>query len=154
VIQFAGERSFPHSIAVVAEMLSDVGWLVGTLPDVQVTAAAPDRATWKMKPKLSFVTGHLDSAMDRTAHEPGSTVGYRVVTKAIGAASTVQIRLSFHEADSGTVVPWAGELVEVTGLLKMVPKGLLQSTSEKVIEEVWEAVARSLGRWDGGTKGQ
>ncbi|HEX4606843.1 MAG TPA: SRPBCC domain-containing protein [Urbifossiella sp.] len=143
---FAGDRSFPHPVAAVAAKLSDAGWLVGTLPDVQVTAAAPDRATWKMKPKLSFVTGHLDSAMDRTALDPGVAVDFRVVTKAIGASSTVHIRLAFRAADGGTAVPWTGELVDVTGLLKMVPKGLLQSTAEKVIDEVWAAVGAALAR--------
>ena len=144
MIAFAGERSFPHPVPAVAEKLSDVGWLVGTLPDVQVTAAAPDRAAWKMKPRLSFVAGHLDSTMERTAHEPGAAVGFRVVTKAIGASSTVNIRLAFHAADGGTRVAWTGELVEVTGLLKMVPKGLLQATAEKVIEDVWVAVGARL----------
>lgn len=143
MISFAGERSFPLRVADIVPKLTDVGWLVGTLPDVQVTAAAPDRAAWKMKPKLSFVTGHLDSAMDRTALDPAA-VAFRVVTKAIGAASTVHIRLEFRDAADGTLVPWAGELIEVTGLLRMVPKGLLQSTAEKVIDEVWAAVGARL----------
>jgi carbon monoxide dehydrogenase subunit G len=52
-----------------------------------------------------------------------------VVTKAVGATSTVIVRLAFHDADGGTRVVWTGELAEVTGLLKMVPKGLLQATA-------------------------
>jgi uncharacterized protein len=144
VIAFAGDRSFPLPVPAVAEKLSDVGWLVGTLSDVQVTAAAPERAVWKMKPRLTFVTGHLETTMDRTAHEPGQAVGFRVFTKGIGASSTVLIRLEFRAADGGTVVHWTGELAEVTGLLKMVPTGLLQATTEKVIGEVWDAVAGKL----------
>ncbi len=144
MIPFAGEQSFPHPVGVVASKLSDAGWLVGTLPDVQVTAAGPERASWKMKPKLSFAPGLLDSTLERTSQEPGAAVGFRVATKAIGASSTVHIRLTFRAADSGTVVPWAGELTEVTGLLKMIPKGLLQSTAEKVIAEVWAAVSARL----------
>ncbi len=140
---FAGERSFPLPVAAVAARLADVGWLVGTLPDIQVTGAAPDRATWKMKPKLSFVTTHLDSVMERTALEP-TAVSFRVATKTIGASSTVQIRLEFRAVDGSTVVPWTGEIVEVTGLLKMMPKGLIQSTAEKVIDEVWAAVSARL----------
>jgi carbon monoxide dehydrogenase subunit G len=56
----------------------------------------------------------------------------------------VLIRLVFRDADGGTVVPWTGELVEVTGLLKMVPRGLLQATAEKVIGDVWAAVGEKL----------
>ena len=145
MIAFAGERSFPQAVPVVAEKLADVGWLVGTLPDVQVTAATPERAAWRMKPKLGFVSGHLDTVMERTEHRPGEAVGFRVQTKAVGASSTVAIRLAFHPADGGTRVAWAGEVAEVTGLLRMVPKGLLQATAEKVIDDVWAAVAARLG---------
>lgn len=145
MIAFAGDRSFPHPVTTVAEKLSDVGWLVGTLPDVQVTDATPERAAWRMKPKLGFISGHLDTVMERTELRPGEAVGFRVVTKAIGASSTVTIRLAFHEAEGGTRVAWTGELAEVTGLLKMVPKGLLQATAEKVIGDVWTAVGARLG---------
>jgi uncharacterized protein len=144
VIAFAGDRSFPLPVPEVAARLSDVGGLVGTLSDVQVVSASPERAVWKMKPKLTFVTGQLETTMDRTALDPGAAVNYRVVTKAIGASSTVLIRLEFRAADGGTHVHWTGELVEVTGLLKMVPKGLLQATTEKVIGEVWAAVGARL----------
>ncbi len=144
MIAFAGDQTFAHPVPAVAAQLSDVGWLVGILPDVQVVSAATERAEWKMKPRLSFVTGHLDSVMERTAHEPGESVEFRVVTKGIGATSTVNIRLSFRPSDAGAYVAWTGEIVEVTGLLKMVPKGLLQSTAEKVIDEVWTAVAAQM----------
>ena len=145
MIAFTGDRSFPQPVPTVAERLSDVGWLVGTLPDVQVTAATPERAAWRMKPRLAFMAGHLDTVMERTEHRSGEAVGFRVVTKAIGASSTVNIRLAFHPADGDTRVAWTGELAEVTGLLKMVPKGLLQATAEKVIGDVWAAVAARLG---------
>lgn len=144
MIAFSGDRTFPQPAPAVAAQLADVAWLVGTLPEVQVVSATPDRAVWRMKPRLSFVSGHLETTMDRTGHDPGAAVNFRVVTKAVGAASTVLIRLEFRTADAGTVVPWAGELVEVTGLLKMVPKGLLQATAEKVIGDVWAAVGEKL----------
>ncbi|QDU18438.1 SRPBCC domain-containing protein [Urbifossiella limnaea] len=145
MIAFAGDRQFPQPVSAVAEALADVAWLVATLPDVQVTTAAPDHAAWRMKPKLAFMAGHLDTTMHRTEHRHGEVVGFRVVTKAVGATSTVTIRLAFHDADGGTRVAWTGELAEVTGLLKMVPKGLLQATAEKVIGDVWVAVAARLG---------
>lgn len=144
MIAFSGDRTFPHPVPAVAAPLADVAWLVGTLPDAQVVSAAPDRAVWKMKPRLSFVSGHLETTMDRTAHEPGEAVNFRVVTKAVGASSTVLVRLEFRAAAGGTLVPWTGELIEVTGLLKMVPRGLLQSTAEKVIGDVWAAVGARL----------
>lgn len=144
MISFSGERAFPVPVEVAAAKLADAGWLVGTLPDVQVVSAAPERAQWKQKPKLSFVTGTLDATMDRTAHAPGEAVTFTVLTKAIGASATVRTRLVFRAADGGTRVDWTGELTEVTGLLKMVPKGLLQATAGKVIDEVWAAVTAKM----------
>jgi carbon monoxide dehydrogenase subunit G len=145
VIHFEGDRSFSLPPAAVAAKLSDAAWLVGCLPDAQVAEATPDRAVWKLKPKLSFLSGSLDAVLEATAREPGTAVAFKVFTKAIGATSTVLTRLEFRPADGGgTVVHWTGDLTEVTGLLKMVPKGLIQATAAKVIDDVWAAVGARL----------
>ena len=53
--------------------------------------------------------------------------------------------LTFSEAPGGgTAVHWTGNLTEVTGLLKIVPKGLIEGSARKVIEDVWEAVSARL----------
>lgn len=144
MIHFEGDRSFSLPIAEVAAKLSDAGFLVNCLPDTKVTEATPDRAAWKLRPKLAFLMGSLDAVMDVTTRDPGKAVGFKVFTKAIGASGTVMTRLEFHAADDGTRVHWTGDIAEVTGLLKMVPKGLLQSTAQKVIEDVWAAVSAKL----------
>jgi carbon monoxide dehydrogenase subunit G len=145
MIHFEGEKSFARPVAEVAAKLSDAGFLVGCLPDARVIEATPDRVAWKLRPKLSFLTGSLDLTLEATAREPGQSVAFKVFSKAIGATSTVNVVIRFREADGGTAVPWTGELVEVTGLLKMVPRGLLQSTAQKVIDDVWAAVSAKIG---------
>ena len=142
--QFQGTRTFSLPVAEVAAKLSDAAYLVSCLPDAQVSVATPDRAAWKLKPKLSFLSGSLDLVLTVAAREPGTSASYQVVTKAIGGGGTVVTRLNFQDTISGTNVLWTGDLVEVTGLLKMVPKGLIQSTAEKVIEDVWKAVTAKL----------
>lgn len=144
MIHFEGDKHFPRPVAEVAAKLSDAAFLVGALPDASVSEATPDRAAWKLKPKLSFLTGSLDSVLAVTDRRAGESVNYRITAKAIGASSTVTARLAFAEADGGTAVHWVGDLVEVTGLLKMVPKGLLQGTAETVIADVWAAVGAKL----------
>ena len=70
---------------------------------------------------------------------------FKVAAKTMGGSSTVVTTLAFQEAaDGGTAVHWTGDLTEVTGLLKMVPKGLLQGTASKVIDNVWAAVTARL----------
>lgn len=142
---FAGDKSFPLPVAEVSAKLSDAAWLVGCIQDAQVSQATADRAAWKLKPKLSFLTGSLDLVLEVMAREPGKSAAWKIVSKAIGATSTVNARLEFREAEGGgTTVHWTGDLAEVTGLLKMVPKGLIQATAEKVIEDVWAAVGARL----------
>jgi carbon monoxide dehydrogenase subunit G len=109
-----------------------------------VSEATPDRAAWRLRPKLAFLMGSLDTVMDVTGRDAGKAVEFKLYTRAMGASSTVLTRLEFRDAGGGTAVHWTGDLTEVTGLLKMVPKGLLQSTAEKVIQDVWAAVAARL----------
>ena len=145
MIHFEGDRSFPLPLAQVAARLSDAGFLAGCLPDAQVSEATPDKATWKLRPKLAFLTGSLNVEMTRTAQEAGKSVAFKVYAKALGASSTVNSVLTFAEAAGGhTAVHWSGDLTEVTGLLKMVPKGLLQGSAQKVIDDVWTAIAARL----------
>jgi len=144
MIHFAGERRFPHPAGTCFAKLSDAAFLVSCLADADVKDASLDRVVWKLKPKLSFLTGSLDASVDVTSRETDRAADFRIVTKAIGASSTVTARLSFQGSDTGTTVTWAADLVEVTGLLKMVPKGLLQGTAEKVIEDTWQAIEAKL----------
>jgi uncharacterized protein len=145
MIHFEGVESFPLPVAEVAAKLSDAGFLAHCVPDAQVTEATPDKAVGKIKPKLSFLTGHLTLSADVIARDPGKSVAFQLVTKTIGASSTVTTKLEFKEAEgSGTAVHWNGDLVAVTGLLKMVPKGLMEGSAKKVIEDVWDALRQKL----------
>jgi carbon monoxide dehydrogenase subunit G len=146
MIHFEGDKSFPLPVVDAAAKLSDAGFLAKCLPDAQVSDAAPERAEWKLRPKLAFLTGSLNVTMTRTAHEPGQSVAFQVFAKAMGASSTVNAVLTFAEAaGGGTAVHWTGDIVEITGLLKVVPKGLIQGSAQKVIEDVWVAVTAKLG---------
>ena len=145
MIHFEGVQSFPLPVAEVAAKLSDAGFLANCVPDAQISEATPDKSVGKIKPKLSFLTGSLTLEADVTAREAGKSVAYRLVTKTIGASSTVTTKLEFAEAEGGgTAVHWSGDLVAVTGLLKMVPKGLLEGSARKVIDDVWAALKAKL----------
>jgi carbon monoxide dehydrogenase subunit G len=146
MIQFEGNKQFALPLAEVAAKLSDAAFLVQCLPDVEITEATPDKAAWKLKPRLSFLTGSLHIEMTATERQPGQAIAFKVFSKAMGATSTVVTRLKFEPAEGGsTVVHWIGAIEQVTGLLKAVPKGLMQGAAEKVIEDVWTAVTMKLG---------
>jgi uncharacterized protein len=145
MIHFEGVQTFPLPVAEVATKLSDAGFLAHCVPDAHVAEATPDKSVGKLKPKLSFITGSLTLNADVTARDPGKSVTFQIVTKTIGASSTVIAKLDFKDAEGGgTAVNWAGDLVTVTGLLKMVPKGLMEGSANKVIEDVWAALRQKL----------
>ncbi len=145
MIHFEGDKHFPQPPGEVAAKLSDAGFLANCVPDAQVAEATPDRAVGKIKPKLSFLTGSLTLDAEVTARDPGKSVAFKIDTKMMGGGSSVETKLEFAGADGGgTLVHWAGDLVSVTGLLKMVPRGLLEGTAKKVIEDVWAAVEARL----------
>jgi carbon monoxide dehydrogenase subunit G len=145
MIHFEGVQSFPLPVAEVAARLSDAGFLATCVPDAQVTVNSTDRAVGKVKPKLSFLTGGITLEADVTSREVGKSVAYKIVSKVIGATSTVTAKLEFKEADGGgTTVTWSGDLVAVTGLLKAVPHGLMEGSAKKVIDDVWASVRQRL----------
>ncbi len=145
MIHFEGTQSFPQPVAEVAAKLGDAGFLAHCVPEAEVSQALPDRAVGKVKPKLSFLTGGLTIEADVTAREPGKSVSYQLISKVIGASSTITAKLDFTEAESGgTTVNWHGDLTALTGLLKMVPKGLMEASAKKVIDEMWESVGKKL----------
>ena len=145
MIHFEGVESFPLPVAEVAAKLSDAGFLAHCVPEASVTEATPDKSVGKLKPKLSFLTGSLTLNADVTARDPGKSVAYQIVTKTIGASSTVTTKLEFKDAEGGgTAVHWSGDLVAVTGLLKVIPHGLMEGSAKKVIDDVWAALRQKL----------
>jgi uncharacterized protein len=141
MIRFEGLESFTHTRGDLYAKLADAGWLANTLPDVDISHSEPDRAAWKVKPKFTFMSGTLDTTAEVLERVDGQRVRYSLTSKGVGSSSTLVAVLDFQNSDSGgTVVNWTGELTELGGLLKMVPRPLLQATARKVIEELWTAV--------------
>jgi carbon monoxide dehydrogenase subunit G len=145
MIHFEGEHTYPLSVERVAEKLSDAGYIVGCLEGVDsVSVAGPDRAVWKIRPRLSFLTGSLDIAADVTDRQPGESVRMRLLSKGIGATVTVEAVMAFAAIDSGASVRWSVDVTELTGFLKLVPRGLIQGTAGKVIADSWASVGKKL----------
>ncbi len=145
MIHFEGDRSFPLPVSDVFAKLSDASFLVGCLKDVEeIVEAAPDVSTWKLRPGFSFIRGTLDITMNIVERTPTSAVKVKLLSRGIGATATVETLLAFSPNDSGTAVHWTADVTELTGLLKLVPKGLILSTAGKVIEETWGEIAKKL----------
>ncbi len=141
MIHFQGVETFPAPLAEVSAKLSDAGFLAANLPDTTAIETAPDRAVWKVRPKVAFLAGELDSVCTVVERSP-EHVKYRVEVKGVGSGSVVESELKFTAGEDGTstLVNWTGDVVSMTGLLKLAPKGLVQATAQKVIADCWTAL--------------
>jgi len=145
MIHFEGHEAFPLPPDELYAKLSDAGFLAGCLPDAEVAEAAPDRAVWKQKPKLSYIAGAIETTLSVANRVPGESVAFTVQGKGVGATSTVETALAFRPGEGGgTLIHWTGDVVTLTGLLKMVPRGLIQATAQTVIRDVWAAVRQRV----------
>src|SRR5947209_5982568 len=60
MIHFEGDEAFSLPPADLYPKLADAGFLARCLPDAEIVAATPDRAAWKQRPRLSFVSGAIE----------------------------------------------------------------------------------------------
>jgi len=145
MIHFEGNRSFSIPLADAFAKLGDASFLIGCLKDVEeVVEQSADRAVWKLQPGFSFVRTKLDITMTIVERVPNTSVKIAVFSKGIGATSTVQSQLALQPVDRGTVVQWSSDITELTGLLKLVPKGLISSSASKIIEDTWTEIEKKL----------
>lgn len=144
-MKFDGEMLLPLPVATVWAQLSDVGFLVESIPGAEeIRDVRADGAVCKLRPGFSFVRGTLELTVARLETEPEKSVGYRLVSKGIGSSSEVVTHLHLIPQETGTQVQWTAEVANLTGLLKAVPKGLVQGAAQSVIKDVWDSVAKRL----------
>jgi carbon monoxide dehydrogenase subunit G len=145
MIHFEGVESWPVAPAEAYARLADAGWLARALPGVEIAEAQPDRAAWKVRPQFAFMAGTLDTVADVRDRVDGQQVRYRIVSRGVGSSSTADATLAVEPAENGTsTIRWYTDLVELGGLLKMVPRGLLQAAAQKVITDVWTAIGQKV----------
>ena len=146
--RFEGTRFLPVPPAVVSAKLADAGFVVGCLDHVEkVVESSPDRAAWKLRHQ--FRVHEWDARHDAERHRAHRRVGD------VPRGQQGDRRFdhsSRHDGvpagRGGATVTWSAELVERTGLLKLVPAGLVQSAAGSVIEETWKSIETKLHERD------
>jgi carbon monoxide dehydrogenase subunit G len=73
-----------------------------------------------------------------------TTARLSLLSKAIGASSDVEAVLTFAPAGAGTRVHWTADVKSLSGLLKLVPSGLIRGAAQSVIDDVWKQVDAKL----------
>jgi uncharacterized protein len=145
MLRFEGDKDFPKPPAEVWARLSDARFLVQCIPDAQVTGTpTAEAAECKLRPGFAFVRGTLSVTLRVVEAVPATSVRLALLSKAIGASSDVEVVLAFSPAEGGTRIHWTADVKTLTGLLKLVPQGLIRGAAEKVINDVWTQVEAKL----------
>lgn len=145
MVQFEGEKQFALPPRDLWPKLSDLQFLVQCLPDVAEVRDVQDKtATLIVRPGLSFMRGELQLVMEKSEEKPPSSAKLALRTKGIGSNSEVVSSIHLLEQAGGTLVRWQAEITQLGGLLKMVPKGLIQGAAQQIINDVMNNVEAKL----------
>ncbi len=145
MLHFEGDKDFSKPPADLWAKLSDARFLVQCIPGGEVIGQPETTAALcKLRPGFAFVRGTLDVTLRVAEAIPESLIRLSLFSKAIGASSEVEALLNLTPRDAGTHVHWTAEVKSLGGLLKMVPKGLIQGAAESVIKDVWAQVEAKL----------
>jgi carbon monoxide dehydrogenase subunit G len=146
MLQFEGDTDFTQAPAIVWSKLSEIRFVAECIPDVESTAfKEPDMAVVTIRPGFSFVRGTLEVEIklaDRVESQWMRVLGHG---KGIGSSNDVEIRFDLAPQGAGTRVHWKADVTNLGGLLKMMPKGLLQAAAQQVIGDIWATVRMKMG---------
>jgi carbon monoxide dehydrogenase subunit G len=143
--RFEGERIFTIPVDEVWPRLSDAAFLAHCVPDATLKGEPDrDRAEYTVRPGFSFARGTLDVTMEILERRAPEAARFRLTSKGIGSSSVVESALKLTADGTGTRVSWTAEVMQLGGLLKMVPSGLIRGAAQKVIEDVWDGIARRV----------
>lgn len=145
MVRFDGDRLIGLSQAEVYARLTSMEFLVRCLPDVeQVCSLEDSQAQVVLRPGFTFVRGTLDLTLKMVEKTPESRACLLLTTRGIGSGSEVEAGWTLLGEGNETKVVWFAEVKTLTGLLKLVPKGLITGAAEKVIQDTWQRLAQNM----------
>lgn len=144
-MQFQGDHIFPMLPEALFKLLSDARFLVSCLPDAtNVKLASADEAHCTVRPNFSFSAGTLDVTLRVLDRQPPTSVRFHITNKAIGAGAEIESALQLSSFEDGTRVEYQSTIIKLTGLLKLVPSGLLRGAARQAIDQVWNHIGQRV----------
>src|SRR4029077_20364403 len=128
MLHFEGDKDFSQAPAELYAKLSDPRFVVDCVPDVEsVARAEPEIVVCILRPGFTFVRGTLELTIRVADAVSAQSLRWLLHTKGIGTTSDVETALTFTPQNGGTHLHWTADIKELGGLLKAVPKGLVQA---------------------------
>ena len=144
-LHFEGERRLALPLEQVWPKLRDAGFLVTCIPDATIVGQPTlDHAQCTVKPNLTFVRSNLEVTIQILAAQEPNALTFGLLSRGVGSSSDVQAKLALAPDGGGTHVRWAADVLQLGGLLKMVPAGLIRGAAQKAIDDLWTGIERRL----------
>lgn len=145
-MKFEGDQDFAQEPTVLWNRLRSAQFLVECIPDATVEGKPTrEEAKCSVRPGFSFVRGSLDVVVKILEAVEPSLIRVGLVSKGIGSGSDVEATLNFTPHEKGSRVHWQADIKSMSGLMKMVPTGLIKGAAQKVIEDLLGRVKQNLG---------
>ncbi len=144
---FLGETTLPHPPQAVRDALVALEGVAKHMPDV-TSVDRVDARTLKLvvKPGFSFLRGTLRVTMTIDETEPGRKLVQTAKSEGIGMSMTIESAITLEGIADGaeTKASWEAKVVERKGLVSAVGPSLIQAAANKVLEDGWNAVRKTL----------
>jgi uncharacterized protein len=146
MLQFEGVKDFSRPPAEVFARLTDASFLAECMPGVEsVKEADRDRAVCVLRPSFTFVRGTLEGTLQIVDRVAPTSARLLLHSKGIGSTSDVEAALRLEPQGTGTRMHWSAQVVQLGGLLKALPPGLVKGSAEKILTDAWVALETKMG---------
>jgi carbon monoxide dehydrogenase subunit G len=144
-MKFEGDQDFPQEPSVLWNKLRSAAFLVECIPDATVEGQPTrDQGNCTVRPGFSFVRGSLAVTLKIIEAVEPTLLKIGLVSKGIGSGSDAEATLNFAAHEKGCRVHWQTEVKSMSGLMKMIPAGLIKGAAQKVIEDILGSVRQKL----------
>jgi len=143
---FLGDTILPFPPQAVRDALVGLEGVARNMGDV-TSVERVDSRTLKLvvRPGFSFIRGTLRVTMTIDEVEPGRTLVQTAKSEGIGLSMTIESAITLEPAGTGTKASWEARVVERKGLVSAIGASLIQAAANKVLEDGWNAVRKTLG---------
>lgn len=140
IFTIQGNEQINATKEILTAVVSDMNNFIKLIPDIkEVKELTNEKAHVLVATGLSFVKGDLDATIDLVKQEEQYVMN--VFSKGIGSSSKVKIIFTPEES----LIKWQLEVLELGGLLKLVPSSLLKGAAMKITNEVIAEFKKSVG---------
>ncbi len=145
MIEIVSDHSFALPPAQLWPQLRNHHFLIEIIPDIhEVKEVTDDSAHCVIRPGFAFIRGTLNVELQVLEATEPNVIRFQLNSKGIGTSSESEATLTLAEKDQGTAAELKLVVQKLGGLLKMVPKGLIRGSADKVVADAWSRLEAKL----------